>query len=457
MALPRDPKAAPIRSTRKVSIGEYVQKSKGFGYPQTDDKFTIRRREPNRDTWVLDQVMQERLVELTGEKKPQSVPFYSPYAEVEEAIFSELAVWASNQRNVCRCGQFARKTEGTLEAQGLEVPRTEKEWQRCDQRYYVGTALRTIWRPNADGYPMIAERRRLTCDPATCPFATGQWDHEGRQVYKDAYGKWPSKKCVEESQVLCNPHTLLKMLLPPAIVGDVSPRAKFSTPSWHSSMALIRTFGEIREMCGGFVQGIPLKIVLTWDKMTTPAGMQEVGLVHLEPAVSWADLPALGEATAEKLQASVAAQRQIKSQMKMLDGIVEEDEAEDIDAFLREHDIPRDQTAEDWVEKRFRELAKKLPQPWTDAAIQSYLADATPTDLYEMVGSFERDLGMAPEVDAVDVDFEDAPNEAQRLDVSEDAPPQQEPPAEAYEDAPDVSDEEVRALFADYEEGDGGE
>lgn len=469
MALPGNPRRAPIFATWKVSIGEKVFSGNGRSHPAADDRITIRYYESGRDTWLVSAALQGKLQEVTAQDKPQWCPFYSPYNNLDQAIFSELAAWASSNRNVCRCGNWEPKPEELCRAQGLEWP-PPNGWEMADDEYYIGTATRTIW-DQSEGFPLPLEQRQMVCDPHTCPFRQGRWDKDGRAQYEEAYGKPPSQKTVREGTVYCNPHTVMPMLLPFRM--NNSPRAKFSTPSWYSGMALQRTWLEIRDMCGGFIQGIPLKLVLEFPKIRTPRGMQHVGLVHIAPLVPYQDLPALAEAKSRELTESVVAQQALRSHMKMLDGIVEEDARHHVGAFVTEHDLPADEpTFRDEAERRFRALAKRIPQPWTDNAIASFLAEASQEALYEMLGGFEEQLGMCgPQVEAaqepgakspgpIDVEYEDevqtpAPGEDDEPnDHADECFPQelQEPAAEAYDDPPVAPYEDVDELPADYAE-----
>jgi len=425
MALPGANRGA-VFATHKISIGEVVQKGDKT-YPRAMDYFTVRYYDNARDLWLVNETMQERLRELTGQEKPQFVPVLSPYNSVEQAVFTELAAWASGGRNVCRCGRFAMKTAATCEEQGLRWPPAQGVENAGDE-YYCGTAVRTIWRPNAQGFPEPVEKRTLTCDPHTCPFRTGNWNHEGRAVYKDVYGKWPSKPTVENSQVLCHPHCVVKLLLP--WVGDESPRAKFTTPSWYSALSLTRTWSEIRDMAGGMIAGIPLKLVVQFPRIMTPRGMQNLPIVHFEPAVPWRDLPVLGEAKAAALKESVSAQLTMTAHQKMLDGIVEEDEAAHVAAFLREHEVATGETGSiaDFMEERFRAVAAAAG--WTAPAIDSFVAEASPEELVRQIAAMEQPDGREGQVS--DVEFSEDPEgeyEPSEYDLDAQEQGQPRPPA----------------------------
>jgi len=225
MALPG--RKGPVLPTFKVSIGERKSKT---ARPEAMDHITIRYYDRAKEIWVVHADLQARLQEITGEDKPQWCPVISPYQNVEEAVFTELAAWASNNRNVCRCGRWLQKTRETCLEQGLPYPPGEG-WEDATQEYYVGTATRTRWRPGPapHNYPFPAEKFKLTCDPHTCAYAQGRWDKAGRAEYRDAYGSWPAQKTVDEGRKVCGIHCIVPLLLP--FVEDQSPRAVFTTPS----------------------------------------------------------------------------------------------------------------------------------------------------------------------------------------------------------------------------------
>jgi len=100
-------------ATHKISIGEFVK-----DHPDKDSKFTIRRFDKQSRHWVVNEELQARLVatlEELGAPNPQEpswVPVITPYQTPEEAVFSELAMWAAG-RYVCHCSRFVLKTPAT--------------------------------------------------------------------------------------------------------------------------------------------------------------------------------------------------------------------------------------------------------------------------------------------------------------------------------------------------------
>jgi len=356
------------------------------------DYITIRYYSRDKEVWVVHRELQARLEEIAGEK-PTWCPVISPYNEIEQAVFTELAAWGAGNRNVCRCGKWLPKSRETCLAQGLPYPPAEG-WENAGPEYYVGVATRTRWRKGERDYPYPAERFKLTCDPLTCAFAQGRWDKQGRAEYRDAYGGWPSKATVENNLKLCHIHCVVPLLLP--FVEDQSPRAVFLTSSWYSAAGLARSWENIRDLAGGIIAGLPLKLVLEFPKLPTPRGMQHLGIVHFDPGVPWRDLPALGEARARALRDSVEAQRELAGHLKMLDGLVEEVEAEYTDAFVREHNLPvgEEVGVTDFMEERFRRLAAAAG--WTEPAIAAVLDSADAEELLQQVRALEEAAAGGP-------------------------------------------------------------
>jgi len=436
MALPG--RRGPVLSTWKVSIGERKSKT---APPRAMDYITIRYYDRAKEVWVVHPDLQARLCEITGSEKPQWCPVISPYGELERAVFTELAAWGSNNRNVCRCGRWVQKSRETCEQQGLPYP-PAGGWENAGPAYFVGTATRTRWRqgPPPHHYPVPLEKVQVPCDPHTCAFAQGRWDHAGRVEYRDAYGAWPSEKVVEEGRKLCGIHCVVPLLLP--FVEDESPRAFYSTPSWYSSAGLMRSWAEIRDMAGGVIAGLPLKLVLEFPRLRTPMGMQHLGVVHFEPGVPWRELPALGEAKARALRESVEAQRELASHLKMLDGVVEETEAEYTDAFVGEHDLAAggEPSIADFMEERFRAVASEAG--WTGAAIDSFVAEASAEELVRQIAAMEG------EEEATDAEFSEEP-EADG-GAQDEPPPDDEPPVEWDEEEdpfPNAPETKARRLI----------
>lgn len=383
-------------ATHKVSIGEFAD-----GRPQKDDKFTIRQFDQAAKRWKLNPPLQKRLqakLEEIGAPKPEQptwVPVLTPYQTPQEAVFSELAMWAAG-RYVCHCTQFALKTPETCQDQGLAWPIPGGE-DNAGTEYYVGAAVRNYWKKKGKGHELRATET-VTCDPANCPFARA-FQQDDMALYEQVYGRANPKTI---GYILCKPHTVVPLILP--WVGSDSPRAKFTTSAWSTSRALLRTLDEIHTATGGVLCGLPLRLVLKWHQQQTPMGAQWNPVVEFEPMVDWNQLALIAGEHAKMLAQNVHAQAHVQAQLKMLKGVTEEGEDEAW-AFQQEFGagVIDEQPFGDQTEARFRELAGRCK--WTKPETDKFIDEGTDNDIYEQVGAFERELGIVetPEPERVDL------------------------------------------------------
>jgi len=398
----------------KVSIGEFYD-----DHPARDDKFTIRERtrltsgSKAETRYVVHDGMMARLfaacervgipiIEVPNRdpqkpplRKVLSVPVLTPYNTVEEAVFSEMAVWASG-RYICHCGQFGLKTRTICEQQGLPTPVPSPE--KAGREYFVGVAERFFW----SGDPMqqtfhCEATQKVTCDPATCPFATGRWDKPGRELYKSLYGRFPTEKQIgpNADRKLCGPQVIVPVLLP--FVETESPRAVFVNHAWGSGGALERTYQEIRAATGGVMCGIPLRLDLLWRECITPGGKQEVPVVQFGTLVPWADLPQLGQRVSAELAGTGRLMGEVQEQLLALEGVVEEHTQDPEVALALQREFAagtqEDESFGSAVEARFRERAARCQ--WSPVKVNQFLAACDEREVYDQLRAFEEQLGLS--------------------------------------------------------------
>jgi len=398
----------------KVSIGEWAGT-----HPAKDDKFTVRERTKlGRGTktetrWVVHTGMMERLyaaceragipvIEIPNrdpEKPPTrkvlSVPVMTPHNTVGEAVFSEMAMWASG-RYVCHCGQFGVKTDAIARDQGLPTPVPPPE--KAGRAFFIGTAERFFWTGNPQEQTFHCDHtQKLTCDPATCPFATGRWDKPARTLYHEVFGKWPTEKQIgkKRDRKLCSPNVIVPLILP--WVDTESPRAVFVNHAWGSGGALQRTYEEIRRATGGIVAGIPLRLDLLFKEAITPGGRQEIPVVQFGTLVPWSNLRALGEEVGGQLASTGRLAGQVQQQLLALSGVVEEHTTDPdvVAALQREFDdgVQEEAPFANAAEARFRDLAERCK--WSPVAVNKFLDDCDEREVYDQITSFEEELGIA--------------------------------------------------------------
>lgn len=229
MALPGENSKPIIPPQRwRIAIGETYQHN-GQTLPRKLDYFSIRHlsvQAGSAPVYVLDQAMQAALCKAVGvTEKPTVVPVSvigNPIRgadgtpKLPDSILWSRMAYYSGGRAVCCCSEFDANGKGTATR------------RRYDKHIMVDEAT-------------------LTCDPLTCPYATGT---HSIAKYKDV--------------ALCKPQVVAVFSLPWApVVGSV---AKLKTTGWHNYAALRNSLLSIAAQTGGWLHDLPLWLVLAWER-----------------------------------------------------------------------------------------------------------------------------------------------------------------------------------------------
>lgn len=239
MALPGEKAVVVPPQSFRLAIGGTYQKN-GKTLPQKLDYWSVRRlavQRGEKPTYIVDDAAQKIMCGAAGvQEKPVAIPVTvigNPELKDGLPVLPESILWArmarySGGKCVCSCSNFDKDGKGTA---------TERLYQ--EKQSGSGQYVKT--------YYVLAGTREQPCDPAACPYATG--DHD-QLKYKGT--------------PLCKPQVVASFGLPWfPIVGTV---AKFKTTGWHSYRALRDSLLAISLQTGGWLHDLPnLWLVLDWE------------------------------------------------------------------------------------------------------------------------------------------------------------------------------------------------
>ncbi len=310
----------------RVAFGEVITRD-GKTFPQRLGYFIITR--PAADSkrggrYARDPKLQEALEAATGDKQPKRVPIRIWTNRISEVLRAERAFYWGGRR-VCHCGEFQLKTEQQARATGLSM------WPPPDpvpDPYWIGMAERRSYRTEGKRKVLRGIREQL-CDPALCPFATGDWSTLSPE-WQQALGA--SKAC-KPGDRLCKPHLTFAFELDLPEVAQVGAVAKLTSTAWSTAQALYGSLARIAERTQGWLAGLPLQLVLEHRMQETPGGLQSLPYAYVETRVSSGELEAHAQAQAARL----AGQRE---KLKALSaGIAAAVESEDSEQAQTAHNL----------------------------------------------------------------------------------------------------------------------
>ncbi|MDD3492637.1 MAG: hypothetical protein PHZ19_03980 [Candidatus Thermoplasmatota archaeon] len=233
----RDRPFSPPQKLR-LAIGETYQRGNQT-LPRKADHWTVRRlscQTGQKPTYIIDHELQALLCKAVGvTEKPTEVPVTvignatldadgRPHIP-ESILFGEMARYFGGRRE-CACGEWGADGRGT-----------------AHRRYYEQRKAKGADRT----YTVLTREEDVVCDPAACPFATGQHDlakHEG--------------------VALCKPHVIASVMLPWA--PSVGTAAKFKTTGWNSYFSMRDSLLTIALQTQGWLHEVPLALVLEWAR-----------------------------------------------------------------------------------------------------------------------------------------------------------------------------------------------
>jgi len=283
----------------RVAFGEVVTRD-GKSFPQRLGHFIITR--PAADSkrgarYARDPKLQQALETATGDKQPKRVPIRIWTNRIAEVLRTERAFYWGGRR-VCHCGEFHLKTEQQARAAGLSM------WPPPDpapEPYWIGMAERRSYRTEGKRKVLRGVREQV-CDPALCPFATGNWSTLSPE-WQQALGA--SKAC-KPGDRLCKPHLVFAFELDLPDSAQVGAVAKLTSTAWSTAQALYGSLARIAERTQGWLAGLPLQLVLEHRMQETPGGLQSLPYAYVETRVPSGELEAYAQAQAARL----AAQRE---------------------------------------------------------------------------------------------------------------------------------------------------
>lgn len=337
MALPNEadrPHSPPQRW--RIAIGHIYEKD-GRRLPAKADHFTIRRltyQSGTSPTYVVDDEMQAAMCSAAGvREKPTTIPVSvigNPSLDAagqpilpQSMLFAEMAHYSGGKR-VCWCGEFDADGCGTATKRTYQE-RTTKDGKRK--------------------YKTLAQEEQITCNPATCPLATGAHD-----------------QTKYEGVSLCKPHVIATMTLPWA--PSVGASAKFRTTGWHSYHAMRASLLQVALQTRGWLHELPLQLTLDWRM----ANGQLVPEVRFEYVGTVAQLRGQSIEVRQLWTGQEATIKQLEA------GIVEETEA--VIGDEREQEATQD---EFWPEAG-NGRARRLVVPPTAPVIRPAAAAAVPDE-----------------------------------------------------------------------------
>lgn len=229
----------------RLAIGEVYEKTyngEKKSLPRKLDYWTVRelsKQERQAPTYITNPQVQKMMCEAAGvSEKPTAIPVTvigNPMLDEngmpalpQSILWSRMAHYQGG-KCVCSCSEFGADGKG-------------KASRRVFERKTSGQGDRT------KEYFVLARTDEITCDPATCPLATG--DHDQLR-YKGT--------------PLCKPQVTLSVGLPwHPTRGTV---AKFKTTGWHSYYALRDSLLTIAAGNNGWLHDLPnLWLVLDWER-----------------------------------------------------------------------------------------------------------------------------------------------------------------------------------------------
>jgi hypothetical protein len=183
------------------------------------------------------------------------------------------------------------------------------------EAYYQGIAERRGYRQVATGkqdkqskaiFRSVVEHvRQVVCDPATCPFASGDLPN-----LPDGWAqRVKGKASIVQGRPMCKPHVALAFELDLPGVGSVGADSKFTSTSWRTARTLYASLARIATRTGGWLAGVPLNLVLAEEMGETPEGTMLIPFVYLETRWPSAALEAY---TAQKAAELSGHQEQLK-------------------------------------------------------------------------------------------------------------------------------------------------
>lgn len=398
----------------RIAVG---RKQQGKKAPERLDHFLLTRWNAEIGQYTVDVEAMTALAEYQRVKpgrdfQPKRIPIrllgnlvQVPDPRYEGETIPELpehVLWArmskyQGSRRVCACEDFHLKDRDACEKTGVPYPPDESSigawWGRAYVRDYSGPAVR--------------ETKRI-CDPATCAYRADK---------------------------TCKPQVIFAVMLP--FMPRLGTVAKFVTTSWQSYQKIRGSLLQIGQLNQGWLAMLPLEMVVTME--TVSAEGYKSPIVHIEYA---GDLDALAEETLQTKRRLVGIEQQLKAldapaDMKALD------DGEDAKAYAREFSHDTEDLSDFGIDGVLRELSEKAG--WSSAKLAAELQKAG--DEQVVIDALEAEL-YGGEEEATDAEFEE--------EEPFDDPEAEFPPSEYDEDGPPAEAYDA-ALFADFEEGGGGE
>lgn len=275
-----------------------VSEPGGGGLPDKKDYFLATRLQESKGRGgkkgrrVIHETAHARLLQAIGKlaKLPEPpkttdwVPCLVPFDDPDDVISSAMACYYGSRR-VCSCGVFDLKDEETARGQKLGWPPVKDQGGEVDSRYYTGTATRHSLTTDGKGNRRIAGTEPVTCDPSECPIA-----NEGRDAGPLLAIMLGDKAAADKyaTNQLCKPDIRVPLILPWAS----SMFGVFITTAWHSYRRMHTTLRTIRDLSGGVLANIPLKLRVEWIR----TGEFYNPITHFETIADPARLPQLGDA-----------------------------------------------------------------------------------------------------------------------------------------------------------------
>ncbi len=338
------------KETKLHRVGDYVRITK---YNKGR-----KRYETDRD---LQQALGGYVAEHGGDaEKPMRVPIFLTSDAIGDVLFRRMAMYRGGGQPVCTCSEFAVKDSIMLEDQ--DIPRPSKQDGNLGREYFAGVYTRRKYHP--DTHDLVRTERGL-CDPANCPFATGETDGY-KEEFKSTYGYYPKSSKVGD--IICRPQVIFTCVIAEIAQGR-NPVAVLRSKSWNTGSQLAYWLKEIQDATGGILRGVPLWLALEFQQSS-----DRDGKTHTIPVwtlavrqFGWPELPDIGtKIKQQRLQAAKyhhEAERLMEGDVKGLPA------GQDfVEEFWPEID---DQDGETSPRELVTWLAEQLE--WSDSEIQDLL------------------------------------------------------------------------------------
>jgi len=404
------------------------------------DRFHVTRPALDDDNhYVVDRELQAALESVAGEK-PVRVPIVV-WSNNLDCLDQRRNCQIGKSRGVCRSAGFHLKTAEECRAQHIPYPAPDETCK--GDEYYVGRARIRAFEAvpqekngqpvlGRDGKPIFKQvctgTQERVCDPAFCPFATGDMTQLDKQT--EPYREDMRRARDQQARKFCKFNSVLAFTLDLPNANRAGAYAKFFTTSIWSAGFLKSSLEQIYVEAGTWLMGLPLDLVLKVHRKSTPTtGMQNLPYVYVESRMPAGQLRAHAEQISLQLEANAQRRNVFAQHQRVTTAIVRAEITPDEAAEFYRAD-PAENTVRDYrVEVEDLGHQAGLSETVIAADVAKCTGDA---DLLALVAEYRamltetppgEDLGDEPEAgEILDGEFEPAGEEF----AAPDAPPLKE-------------------------------